>query len=163
MTNNHTPAVKNTEEQPAVKNIIPELKGTDPKWDWMTPEQKQTAFTAPHRGITDDDIREAWNKCGSTAGTAKLLECSATNARNRLRKLGIIEAGSGKSAGKRTGKPTARPARKPGEAEAAQVAAIVGEQIMAIMADELREPTPEEKLQARIAELEAKLAAAKSE
>ena len=64
----------------------------DTTWSDLTREERQDKFTSSHKGITDEEVQEAWDEIGTVSGTAKELGCSKVNARRRLEKLGLKQA-----------------------------------------------------------------------
>lgn len=61
----------------------------DTTWSDLTKEERQDKFTSAHKGITDEEIQEAWDNIGTVNGVANELSCSKVNARRRLEKLGL--------------------------------------------------------------------------
>ena len=64
----------------------------DTTWSDLTKEERQDKFTSAHKGITDEEIQEAWDNIGTVNGVANELSCSKVNARRRLEKLGLKQA-----------------------------------------------------------------------
>ena len=64
----------------------------DTTWSDMTKEERQVKFTSAHKGITDEQVQDAWDDIGTVNGVAHELSCSKVNARRRLEKLGLKQA-----------------------------------------------------------------------
>lgn len=64
-------------------------KDIDTTWSDLTSEERRAKFTSTHLGITDVDVKAAWDEKNTVNGVAKLLGCSKVNARRRLTKLGL--------------------------------------------------------------------------
>jgi hypothetical protein len=84
MTTNNNPETSEQTSEPT--------DTVDTTWSDLTREERQDKFTSSHKGITDEEVREAWDTIGTVSGTAKELKCSKVNARRRLEKLGLKTA-----------------------------------------------------------------------
>lgn len=114
---------------------------------------RESSMSSNHKGIDEQSVRDAWDVRQSVTGVAKELECSRENARRWLVRLGIKEPAPRDLKRSKSVKSAAQLQPTPEEF----VGELVAMQLKDVIDDAIHEPSKEELLKQRIAELESQV------